>query len=148
MIILNNYSKIETYIVLDADSYSVVEKNKVQLIRQGVGGFSEDGELLGIYVDNSKFFFLYNNKKFEAKPDEIFCTINRFSNGSNNFKVIIKDKTICDISYKPYISPLALPFGDDEDEFDFLLYLSKLLHNKNSIQNFITGMNNLKELHS
>jgi hypothetical protein len=61
---------------------------------------------------------------------------------------VIKDKTICDITYKPYISPLALPFGDDTDEFDFLSYLSKLLHDKNSIQNFITGINNLKKFNS
>lgn len=70
--------------------------------------------------------------------------MNRLSNGNSNFKVIIKGKTVCDISYKPYISPHALIFGDD-DEFDFLLYLSRLLHDKNTIQNFIGGMNDLKK---
>ena len=55
---------------------------------------------------------------------------------------------LCDILYKPYISPLALPFGEDEDEFDFLLYLSKLMHDKNSIRSFITGMNHLQKFYS
>jgi hypothetical protein len=144
LIILNNYSKIGTYIVLEANSHSIVEKDKVQFVRQGVGGFSEDGELLGIYVDNNKFFFLYNDKEYEIKPDEIFCTIKKYSNGICNFKVDIKDNTVCNISYKPYISPLALSLGDDENEFDFLFYLSKLLHDRNSIEKFIEGMNYLK----
>lgn len=49
MIIMNNYSKVGTYIMLEISGYSIVEKNKVELVRQGVGGFSEDGQVVGIY---------------------------------------------------------------------------------------------------
>lgn len=57
MIIMNNYSKTGTYIILEPSGYSVVEKNKVKLVRQGVGGFSEDGQVVGIYVKDNKLFF-------------------------------------------------------------------------------------------
>lgn len=145
MIILNNYSKTGTYIILESTGYSIIEKDKVQLVRQGVGGFSEDKQLLGIYVEADKFFFLYNDKKYNVNPDEIFCTNARISDGKRNFQVKIRDNIVCDITYKPYISPFVLTFGDDEDEFDFLLYLSKLILSKDSINNFIRGMNSLKK---
>ena len=57
----------------------------------------------------------------------------------------IKDILVCNIIYKPYISPFVLTFGDDEDEFDFLLYLSNLMADENSILSFINGMKNLKQ---
>jgi len=145
LIILNNYSKTGTYIILESTGYSIIEKDKVQLVRQGVGGFSEDKQLLGIYVEADKFFFLYNDKKYNVNPDEIFCTNARISDGKRSFQVKIKDNIVCDITYKPYISPFVLTFGDDDDEFDFLLYLSKLMLSKDSIGNFIKGMNSLKK---
>lgn len=54
---MNNYSKIGMYILLDDSGYSIVEKSKVQLVRQGIGGFSEDGRIVGIYVKDNKLFF-------------------------------------------------------------------------------------------
>lgn len=51
---------------------------------------------------------------------------------------------MCDITYKPYISPFVLTFGDDEDEFDYFLYLSNLMLSKDSMLSFIKGMNRLK----
>ncbi|MDA2632297.1 hypothetical protein PDQ38_24305 [Bacillus cereus] len=57
MIIMNNYPEVGTYIMLETSGYSIVEKNKVQLVRQGVGGFSEDGQVVGVYVKNNKLFF-------------------------------------------------------------------------------------------
>lgn len=145
MIILNNYSKAGTYIILEPSGYSIVEKNKIKLLRQGVGGFSEDGQLLGIYVDSDKFFFIHNEKKYEAIPDEIICINERTDDGKRNFKVKIMNKVVCNITYKPYISPFVLTFGDDEDEFDFLLYLSNLMLSKDSILSFIKGMRKLKK---
>ena len=57
MIIMNNYPEVGTYIMLETSGYSIVKKNKVQLVRQGVGGFSEDGQVVGIYVENNKLYF-------------------------------------------------------------------------------------------
>lgn len=148
MIVLNNYTTNGTYIVLNDHGYYVIDKNKINNKRKGVGGFTEENELVGIYVENDKLFFIYKDMKFEASPDEILCTNKILDNGMRNFSVTIKGKIVCNIVYKPYISPLALPFGDDEDEFDFLLYLSKLLFDKNSINNFIEGMKNLQNYKS
>lgn len=68
--------------------------------------------------------------------------------GKRNFRVEIKGILICNIIYKPYISPFVLTFGDDEDEFDFLLYLSNLMADENSISNFMKGIENLKKYHN
>ncbi|MBD7910556.1 MULTISPECIES: hypothetical protein [Clostridium] len=146
MIILRNYSKIDTCIQIDNLRYTVVEKTGD--IRQGVGGFSEDGELLGLYIDDDKLYFQYNDKSYETKPDEINCTNEMLEDGRRDFRVKIKGILVCNIKYKPYISPFVLTFGDDEDEFDFLLYLSNLMTDENSIINFIKGINNLNQYYS
>lgn len=144
MIILDNYNRINTYIVIEGSKYKIVRQNELEVIEDGVGGFSEDEELLGVYVNQDKLYFVYENDKYETNADELICVRDRLKNGMCNFKVSIKDRLVCDITYKPYISPFVLTFGDDEDEFDFLLYLSNLLKSKDSILNFIKGMNNLK----
>ena len=146
MIILRNYSTIDTYIQIDNSGYTVV--NKKYDIRQGVGGFSEDDELLGLYIDDDKLYFQYNDKNYETKANEVNCINIILNDGKRNFQVKINDVIVCDIVYKPYVNPLALIFGDDEDEFDFLLHLSKLMKSKDSILNFIKGINNLNKYYS
>jgi len=110
LILLDNYSKKNTYIRIDSDGYSIIDSSGINSVEDGEGGFTEDGK--------------------------------------RNFKVKIRDSVVCDILYKPYVSPFVLTFGDDEDEFDFLLYLSNLIVDKNSILSFIKGMNNLKQHYS
>ncbi|MFL0251974.1 hypothetical protein ACJDT4_16260 [Clostridium neuense] len=148
MILLENYSKINTYINIKPHGYSIINADSVNSIENGIGGFSEDGELLGIYVDDDKLYFQYNDNKYETNPDEIICTNERLKDGKRNFRVKIRDVIVCDITYEPYISPFVLTLGDDEDEFDFLLHLSNLMLDKNAILNFIKGMNNLKKYYS
>ncbi|AAK79991.1 hypothetical protein BJV85_001845 [Clostridium acetobutylicum] len=148
MIFLDNYSKKNTYINITSEGYSIVDANSIKDIENGVGGFSEDGELLGLYIDDGKLYFQYNNKSYETKPDEINCTNEILDDGKRNFRVKIKEVLVCNIIYKPYISPFVLTFGDDEDEFDFLLYLSNLMVDENSILNFIMRLNNLNKYYS
>ena len=145
MVILDNYSKKNTYINITQEGYSIIDANNINGIEDGEGGFTENGELLGLYICDDKLYFQYNNKKYEAKPNEINCTNKILNDGKRNFRVKIKDILVCNIIYKPYISPFVLTFGDDEDEFDFLLYLSNLMADENSILSFINGMKNLKQ---
>ena len=145
MVILDNYSKKNTYINITQEGYSIIDANNINGIEDGEGGFTENGELLGLYICDDKLYFQYNNKKYEAKPNEINCTNKILNDGKRNFRVKIKDVLVCNIIYKPYISPFVLTFGDDEDEFDFLLYLSNLMADENSILSFINGMKNLKQ---
>ena len=144
MVILDNYSKKNTYINITQEGYSIIDANNINGIEDGEGGFTENGELLGLYICDDKLYFQYNNKKYEAKPNEINCTNKMLNDGKYNFQVKINDVLVCNIIYKPYISPFVLTFGDDEDEFDFLLYLSNLMADENSILSFINGMKNLK----
>ena len=148
MIVLENYSRKNTYITITTEGYSVIDANSINGMENGEGGFSEDNELLGIYVVDDKLYFQYNDKKYQTKPDEIICTNERVKGDKRRFKVKIKDILVCDIIYKPYVNPLALIFGDDEDEFDFLLHLSKLMKSEESILNFIKGRNNLNDYYS
>ena len=148
MIVLENYSTKNTYITITTEGYSVIDANSINGMENGEGGFSEDNELLGIYVVDDKLYFQYNDKKYQTKPDEIICTNERVKGDKRRFKVKIKDILVCDIIYKPYVNPLALIFGDDEDEFDFLLHLSKLMKSEESILNFIKGINNLNDYYS
>lgn len=147
MIVLDNYSKKNTYITITKEGYSIIDANSINGIENGEGGFSEDNELLGIYVEGKKLYFQYNDKTYQTKPDEIICTNERLKGDKRSFKVKINDILVCDIIYKPYVNPLALIFGD-EDEFDFLLHLSKLMKSEESILNFIKGINNLNDYYS
>lgn len=145
MILLDNYSKINTFINITADGYCIIDAKNVEGIENGEGGFSEDGELLGLYIDDGKLYFQYNNKSYETKPNEIKCTNEILKDCNRNFIVKINEVIVCNKVYKPYVNPLALIFGDDEDEFDFLLHLSKLMKSEDSILNFIKGINNLNK---
>ena len=143
MIILDNHSKYNTYIIIENEKYSVVDAESIEGIEQGDGGFSENGDLLGLYVDKDKLYFQYNNNNYEAKAHDIECTNIILNDGKREFKVKIKDLLICDIVYKPYIDPLALIVGSDDDEFDFLLRLSRVMESEDSILDFIKGIKNL-----
>ncbi|MFI8707936.1 hypothetical protein ACIGHG_12800 [Bacillus sp. NPDC077411] len=144
MIILNNYPKIDTYIILEPSGYSIVEKNKVQLVRQGVGGFSEDGQVVGIYVKDNKLFFFYNGQSFETSVDDLICTNSYISKLERCFSVQMGGQNICNIVYEPFIDPGMIYYDADPEEFDTLLYLSGLMKNEDSIKNFMKGMEIIK----
>ena len=146
MIIMDNYSTIETYIILEPSGYSIVEEDKVQLVSQGVGGFSEDEELVGIYVEDDKLFFYYNGKSFEASIDNLICTNKYVTRSDRCFSVTIGGQNICTIVYEPFIDPGMIFYDADPEEFDFLLYLSGLLENKDSMKRFMNGMEMLKKM--
>ena len=146
MIIMNNYSKKGTYIILESSGYSIVEKNKAQLVRQGVGGFSEDKELIGIYVQDNKLFFYYNGKSFEATIDNLICTNKYVTRSDRCFSVTIGGQKICTIVYEPFIDPGMIIYDADPKEFDVLLYLSEILENEDSMKRFMNGMEMLKKM--
>lgn len=99
-------------------------------------------------IPQTKLFFQYNNKSYETKPDEIKCTNEILCDGRRSFKVEIREALICNIVYKPYISPFVLTYGDEEDEFDFFVHLSNLLANEDAIFKFMKGMDNLRKYYS
>jgi hypothetical protein len=141
MIIMRNYFSLETYILLEPSGYSIVNKNEVQSVSQGVAGFSEDEQLVGIYVEDNKFYFYYNGKSFEATVDNFICTHQSLTSSSSDtcFRVTICGQTICEIVYEPYVTFEMILHGIDPEEFDFLIYLSRVLNSKESMESFIGG---------
>lgn len=140
MIVLDNFSKMNTSIIIDGENYKVVAKENRNQIENGEGGFSENGDLLGIYMENGKMYFRYNKMSYETTPSELLCKYQIQEDGMRNFIVSIRNAVVCDITYKPYISPFALTFGDDDEEFDYLLCLSRLLVDVNAIESFIESL--------
>ena len=74
MIVLDNDSKMGSFIIIKDDTHSVIEAKKVNLPIQGVGGFSEDKQLLGIYIDGDRLFFVNNTNIIETTPNNLKCT--------------------------------------------------------------------------
>ncbi|MGG3524310.1 hypothetical protein [Bacillus pseudomycoides] len=66
MITLHNYPKLESYILIDNNTYSMKETGDRYKTVLGIGGISEDGQVVGIYVQDDKLFFFYNGQSFET----------------------------------------------------------------------------------
>lgn len=148
MIILENYPKISTRIIIENGTYSVQKAEEISKPIQGVGGFSEDGQLIGVFVENGKLFFLYNKECYQTIPSDLKCSNIYIAKSQRCFSIIIRDKKVCEIVYSPYIDPGMVFYDADPEEFDVLLYLSGLLEDIETMQNFIKGMNNIKEKYS
>lgn len=146
MILLTNYSQYNTFIQINEDNYNVIPGKKEGQTEDGIGGFSETNDLLGLYINEGKLYFQYNLNKYELSPSEIFCQIRNDDKGNCVFVVQSKKKEICKIIYKPYINPLGLAFGESPDEFDFLMCLRNILKDEDSINNFIKGITYMKKL--
>jgi len=140
MIILRNYSEMGTFIRIENGAYSIGNVENINELRQGVGGFSEDGQLIGIYAQEDKLYFFQNDQTYETTPAELQCINKYISKLIRCFSVTIGNKKICEIVYEPFIDPGMIYYDADPEEFDVLLYLSRLLKDEESMQNFIAGM--------
>lgn len=57
MIRLRNYSKLGSFILIGNNHYTIVEGMEKNKERNGVGGVSDNGEVVGIYVKDEKLYF-------------------------------------------------------------------------------------------
>lgn len=146
MILLNNYSQHDTFIQLETENFTIISSKNTGKIEDGIGGFSENNDLLGLYINNGKLYFQYNLNRYEIIPSEVLCSITKDNEKDNIFEVKIQNKEICKIVYKPFINPLGLAFGESVDEFDFLESLRNILKDEDSINKFIKGMSYLKQI--
>lgn len=90
MIILCNYSKLGSYILIDNNTYSIIETEGSHRSRQGIGGISEDGQVVGNYVKDHKLFFFYNGQSFESAVHDLKCTNKYISDLERSFHVSIR----------------------------------------------------------
>ncbi|HEX9063318.1 MAG TPA: hypothetical protein VF941_24360, partial [Clostridia bacterium] len=100
MIILENYPKINTRIIIENDTYSIQKADNVNKPIQGVGGFSEDGQLVGVFVDNHKLCFLFKKKVYQTTPSDLKCTNTYTAKSQRCFCIIIGNEKVCEIVYK------------------------------------------------
>jgi hypothetical protein len=145
MITLRNYSKLGSYILIDNNTCSIIETEDRNRRRQGIGGISEEGLVVGIYVKDNKLFFFYNGQSFESALDDLNCTNKYISDLERCFNVTIGGQNICNIVYEPFIDPGMIYYDADPEEFDVLLYLSGLLKNEDSIKKFMDGIEMIEE---
>lgn len=139
MAILRNYSEANTYITVDKNGYSVVNKNCAKSVkRQGVGGFCKN-EFVGMYVENRDLYLCYNDKIFLAQSADIDCSNILVPGGKRKFVLKLAGNEVCDILYDRIVDPLPA-IGEDEEEYDTLLYLSNLMESKDTIDRFINSM--------
>ncbi len=136
MIVLENRYKVGTYIIIEEDTWSIKQEKVNKMLIQGVGGFTDKYELIGIYI-KEKYYFIYNNKKYEFMIDNFECKNEYISKTEREFKVIISNQIVCKIRYIPFIDPGFLWYDGDIEEFDFLLQFYNLVKDKTSIYNII-----------
>lgn len=143
MIILDNCAKCDTYICVNDYNFKIVDAKDTNGSWQGIGGVDVNGNVLGIYVENGVLNLLYNNKSISLKEKKVVCCNEWFKNTNKKFVISIQDKIIYEVEYKPYISPLALAFEEDDDEFDVYQSIFNILSNQKKIEGFIKGMNSI-----
>jgi hypothetical protein len=138
MIVLDNYTTVDEKILFDPKTLYVKivdDSNTEESI--GVGGFVKDA-FFGVYIKGGLLHFCCNGKLSSAKPDKIKCTNEPISKDHRRFMLSLSDNVMCDFCYERNLSPVPM-FGDDEEEYDILLYLSNLLKSKESIEKFISS---------
>lgn len=87
MIRLENYPKLESYIIIEHNNYLIIEDKDRHKEIQGVGGVSEDSQVVGIYVENEVLNFFYNNQSFSAHPEQLVCKNEYVSRSERCFNV-------------------------------------------------------------
>lgn len=146
MITLENYPRLESYILIERNNYSILEDKDRNKEIQGVGGVSEDGQVVGIYVKNNELNFFYSTQSFLARPESLDCKNEYVSKLERCFIVTIEDHEVCNIPYKPFNDHGMIYYDADPEEFDVLLYLSRLMKSEESLKKFMNGMKFFKEL--
>lgn len=147
MIVLDNFSKVNKYIIITKNEYKVVSEDDTDEIECGVGGITDSNNLLGVFYENDKIYFQYNENRYEFNINNIECTNEVSINKKRHFVVSIDKNIVCSIEYIPYINPIALPLGEEDDEFDLYAHIYNILKDKEHITKFVTGIKNLQSFY-
>jgi len=99
--------------------------------------------LIGVYLQSKELKFIYNKKTYKFASNEIEFENNILNNEQRKFIVRINEGEVCNIKYNRVKFIFSL--GEEEKEFDYLLYLSKLFKSKEDIERFRLAMEKLGE---
>lgn len=135
-IILDNYSTIDNYIVIENLNYILTNENVEKTV--GVGGFTENRELVALYVDDKDLFFLHEYKKIKLDVKNMECSNFYIDKNMTCFEIALSDEVIIKIVREPVVNANMLLVGEDAEEFDILLYFkNNFLENEHLRNEFI-----------
>jgi hypothetical protein len=141
-VLLRNYSECNKYMIWNGYTYNTIDK--LDRSEQGIVGYTENKELVGIFIRNSEVFFLNNNKEYKIDATNFICSNPYIDKNTRHFKLENHNVTIYELIYEPYIDPGMLIYDADLEEFDFLLFINNnILQNKETLENFIISTEKL-----
>ncbi len=139
-IVLRNYSEYNQYMIWNGNIYEPIDKDKLEKSEQGIIGYTENKELVGIFVKKSEVYFLNNNIEIRIDKSNFKCS-NSYIETTRHFKLENQNSLVFESVYEPYIDPGMIIYDADPEEFDFLLFLSNnILLNKESLENYILAI--------
>lgn len=140
-IALRNYSEYNQYMIWNGNIYEPIDKDKLEKSEQGIIGYTENKELVGVFVKNSEVFFLNDNIEIRIDTSNFKCSNSYIDKNTRHFKLENQNSLVFESIYEPYIDPGMIIYDSDPEEFDFLLFLSNnILSNKESLENYILAM--------
>ena len=136
-IVFNNYPDITKVIIWQDGKYKILDDDS-GLSTQGIAGITENNNLVGVFVNNYKAYFVFETHVYSLLPKEFECSNTYINKDERCFILKNRDMEICNIIYKPFIDSGMMFYEVDLEEFDILLFLSNnILNNKETLEAFI-----------
>ena len=105
---------------------------------QGVADLIDENTIEGFFVQDTRIYFVINNNIMDITNKNIECT-NNIVDGRRDFILKIDENIIYEKKYDMIYSFEDLVVGYDEEDDDYLLYLSDILSSEENINKFIKG---------
>lgn len=137
MILVKNFYDKNTFIKITGEGCFLIPSENLNCPTQGTGGFLENSELVCIFVYKKQIYFQYNESIYPLKNKTVSVINEPSDSGTRRFKFIIDETVVCDITYSEYIP--ASYSGQSSEKIDFLFYISQLLKDDKSADDFINS---------
>ena len=136
-IVFNNYPDITKVIIWQDGKYNILDDDS-DLSTQGIAGITENNNLVGVFVNSKKVFFVFETQVYSLSSTEFECSNTYINKDERCFILKNRDIEICNIIYRPFIDPDMMFYEVDLEEFDILLFLSNnILKDKETLKSFI-----------
>lgn len=142
MIILDNECKLGTKIIYNNGKFEIKAEEDIAEKIDGIGGITDTGDVIGIYVENEIIYFLYNEKRTIIDRESFKMENQYVTNEKRVFKVSVGNVILCEIIYSPYIDPGMIVYDSEDDEYDFLLRFYRMFKDRKSFDNCINYIKN------
>ncbi len=137
MILVKNFYDKKTFIKITEEGCFLVPSDNLNCPTQGTGGFLENKDLVCVFVYKKQIYFQYNESIYPLKNKRVSVVNEPTGPGTRKFEFIIDDTSVCDIAYSEYIP--SSYFLQSSEKIDFLYYISQLLKDDKSAEDFINS---------